>query len=102
MKCPVAVNCCVAPVGIEAFAGLTVIEVRPVSFPVPLSGTKAGLVIALSLIVSVPVREPSAEGVNVTPMLQLAPAPIPLPQVLLATAKSPLVPMEENNNVVFR
>ena len=102
LKWPVAVNCCVFPVAIEGFAGVTVIEVRPVSLPVPLSATRLGLPKALSLIVSVPCRRPTAVGVNVTPMVHLSPAPMPAPQVSLATAKSPLVAIDEKSNSVLR
>src|SRR5581483_2175306 len=48
--------------------------------------------VALSRILSVPVRVPVAVGSKVTLMVQLAPAPTELPQVLVC-AKSPLVPM---------
>src|SRR5205823_1091657 len=44
------------------------------SVPVPESATVCGLPGALSVIVSVPMREPSAVGVNVTLTAQLAPA----------------------------
>jgi hypothetical protein len=43
LKWPVAVNCSVSPAAIEALAGVTVIEVKPVSLPVPLSVTRVGL-----------------------------------------------------------
>jgi hypothetical protein len=43
MNCPVAANCSVLPAAIEGFAGVTVIEVRPLSVPVPLSATSVGL-----------------------------------------------------------
>lgn len=42
LKWPVAVNCSVFPAAIEGFAGATVIEVRPLSVPVPLSATSVG------------------------------------------------------------
>src|SRR5437016_2908473 len=57
--------------------------------PVPLSDTVCGLPVALSAIVTAPVRVPVAVGVNVTPMVQLAPAASDAPQVLVS-AKSPL------------
>ena len=47
LKWPVAVNCSVFPATIEGFAGVTVIEVRPVALPVPLSGIRVGLPKAL-------------------------------------------------------
>ena len=40
---PVAVNCWVSPSGIEGFAGVTAIEVKPVSLPVPLRESVSGL-----------------------------------------------------------
>lgn len=43
LKWPVAVNCCVLPSAIEELDGVTVIDVRPVSAPVPLSATVLGL-----------------------------------------------------------
>ena len=58
--------------------------------------------LALSLIVRAPVRLPIAVGVNVTFMVQLAPPGIPVPQVWLATPKSPLVAMEAILSGVFR
>jgi hypothetical protein len=43
LNCPVATNCCEVPRGIEGFAGVTVIEARPVALPVPVSATVIGL-----------------------------------------------------------
>lgn len=57
--------------------------------PVPDSVTCWGLPAAPSVIESVPFRLPVAVGVNVTLMVQLAPADNALPQ-LLVCAKSPL------------
>lgn len=51
------------------------IEVKPVRVPVPVKGAVCGLPGALSVMDSVPVRSPSAIGVNVTDIVQLAPAP---------------------------
>lgn len=51
--------------------------------PVPVKPTVCGLPLALSLIVSVALREPAAAGVNVTLMAQLAPAATELPQVFV-------------------
>jgi hypothetical protein len=48
--------------------------------------TICGLVTAESVNVRVPVAGPVAVGEKVTPTVQLAPAPIVAPQVLLATA----------------
>ena len=58
--------------------------------PVPLRLTFWGLLLALSVSVSVPVRFPGAEGVNVTLIVQPALAATEPAQVLV-WAKSPLV-----------
>lgn len=47
LKVPVAVNCWVAPRNIEGFAGVTVIELRPFTLPVPERLTTLGLPKAL-------------------------------------------------------
>src|SRR5260370_9051623 len=57
--------------------------------PIPVRLTDCGLPEALSVMLRVPVRLPDAVGVNVTLMVQLAPAATELPQVLV-WAKSPL------------
>jgi len=57
--------------------------------PVPVSETLCGLFEALSVMVSVPVREPLAVGVKVTLTVQLELAATLAPQ-LLVCAKSPL------------
>jgi hypothetical protein len=49
--------------------------------PIPLSVTFCGLPAALSLMLSAAVRVPDAVGLNVTVMLQFAPAANELPQV---------------------
>ena len=56
--------------------------------PVPLKDTVCGLPEALSVTVSVPVREPAAVGVKVTFRVQLLLAAREVPQLLL-WAKSP-------------
>jgi hypothetical protein len=61
------------------------------SVPVPLRLTVCGLFAAPSVNVKVPVRAPVVVGENVTPTVHVPPAPMLVPQVLLATAKSPLV-----------
>ena len=58
--------------------------------PVPLRLTVCGLLLALSVSLSVPVRFPVAVGVKVTLIVQLAPAATEPPQVLVSE-KSPLV-----------
>ena len=47
-------------------------------------------------------RTPTAVGVNVTPMVQLRPAPKLAPQVLLATAKSPVAIAGETLREILR
>lgn len=60
------------------------------SWPVPLRATLCGLSEALSEMLRVPVLVPPATGLNVTEIVQLAPALTLLPQVLF-WEKSPLV-----------
>ena len=64
------------------------------SQPLPVNGTVCGLPPALSVIVSVPARAPSAVGANVTLMMQFAPAAKLAPQGLLEIAKSPEAAIE--------
>lgn len=56
--------------------------------PVPLSDMVCGEPVALSVTLSVPVRAPTADGVNVIEIPQLAPAAMLDPQVFVS-AKSP-------------
>jgi hypothetical protein len=70
----VAVNCCVLPAAIEGDEGATAIETRDGAVPVPVSVTFCGLEVPVSVTVRVPLRAPRALGVNVTEMVQLAPA----------------------------
>lgn len=63
--------------------------------PVPVRLTVWGLFEAVSVNVTVPLIVPPAVGENVTPTVQLAPAPIPPPHVLLAMAKPAVVTMLE-------
>jgi len=60
---------------------------------VPVRLTVWRLFAALSVKVSEPVAAPVAVGENVIPTVQLAPAAIPVPQVLLAIVKPVLVTM---------
>ena len=60
--------------------------------PVPVRLMVCGLPAMLSVIVTAPVRMPVAVGVNVTLMVQLAPAATDVPQVLVCM-KSPLATM---------
>jgi hypothetical protein len=64
------------------------------ALPVPARLTVCGLLIALSAKLRVPVTAPSAAGVKVTPIVQLAPAAMLSPQVLLAMAKELPAEME--------
>jgi hypothetical protein len=57
--------------------------------PVPANAIVWGLLAAPSVTVTVPYRLPTAVGLNVTLIVQLAPAPRLAPQVLLS-AKSPV------------
>src|SRR5262249_39110013 len=86
---PVAVNCRVRPRAIDELAGVIARDVKPFAFPVPVRLTIAGLPKALWLMAIVPVRVPTAVGVNVTPIVQVPPATI-VPHVVVATAKSPV------------
>jgi hypothetical protein len=43
VKVPVAINCCLFPRGIEGLAGVTVIDFRPLTVPVPVKLTTLGL-----------------------------------------------------------
>jgi hypothetical protein len=61
--------------------------------PVPVSVTVCGLPVALSVIVSVPVRVPPAVGVKVTLIVQLAPAATVDPQVLVSAKSLLFVPV---------
>jgi hypothetical protein len=65
---------------------------KETAVPVPLKLTLCGLLLALSVRVSEPVRLAAAVGVKVTVMVQLAPAARLVPQVLV-WAKSPLAVM---------
>lgn len=71
---------------------LTVAEPEVDEAPVPERGIDCGLFVALSEIVTVPVRVPVAVGVKLTLMVQFAPAATVLPQVPVPPkAKSPLI-----------
>lgn len=67
--------------------------------PVPLRLTACGHLIALSAKVSVPLVAPSAVGVKVTPTVQVAPAAIPVPHVLLEMLNGPPAGTEMPVNV---
>jgi hypothetical protein len=61
--------------------------------PVPAKLTVCGLPLALSVMVSEALREPAAEGVNVTLIAQLAPAETVLPQVFVCVKSPALAPL---------
>ena len=61
--------------------------------PVPERLTVWGLPLALSAMLSAAVRAPLAEGVNITVILQLAPAPTEVPQVLAWVKSLALAPV---------
>ena len=65
---------------------------KETAVPMPLKLTLCGLLPALSVSVSVPLRGPAAVGLKVTRMVQLAPPARLVPQ-LLVWAKSPLAVM---------
>jgi hypothetical protein len=63
--------------------------------------TDCGLVTAPSVKVSAPVTAPAAVGANATPTLQLAPAAIPVPHVLLTILKGALASIFEKLSAVL-
>jgi hypothetical protein len=67
---------------------VTAIESKPAVDPVPDRPTVCGLLLPLSVTVSVPVREPTLVGVKVTLIVHRTPAATELPQVFV-WAKSP-------------
>jgi hypothetical protein len=73
VKVPVAVNCCVLPRAIETGCGVNAIETR-LGSPVPVRETVCGVLLALSLKVSVALLAPVALGEKVTDTVQRAPA----------------------------
>ena len=62
--------------------------------PVPLRGTVCGLPVALSTMVTLPVRGPATSGVKVTSIVHEPPAATDGPQLEL-NAKSPEIVMDE-------
>ena len=83
---PMACNCCLVPGAINGLPGSTAIETNPI--PVPLKLRICGLLLPLSVAVTVPVRGPAAAGVNVTVITQLEPLVNELGQ-LFCCVKSP-------------
>ena len=84
----------VVPTGWLPKLGLVGDNVAAGPVPVPDRATVCGLPLALSVTVSVPVREPPVVGVKVTLIVQLALAATVPPQLLVWT-KSPLTAMDE-------
>ena len=80
---PSAMNCFVMPRGTEALDGMTEIDVRPTSEPLPARLIICGLLIASSRTANIPPRNPIARGVNVTLMVQLPPGAKLAPQSLV-------------------
>jgi hypothetical protein len=70
----VAVNCSVWPAATATDAGVTAIDTREGAVPVPLSVTSCGLDPPLSVTVRVPERAPSAVGLKVIEIVQVAAA----------------------------
>ncbi len=89
LNVPVAVNCCVLPATTDGFAGVIAIEVNPAVDPVPVRLVVCGLLPALSVTVSVPVRVPTTVGVKVTLTVHFALLATDVPQVFVC-AKSPV------------
>lgn len=82
----------VSLVGVRLTAGATT--------PLPPSRIVCGLLGALLVIVSVPLRVPPVVGVNVTLRIQEEPAATQLPQ-LFVSAKSPFAEIEEMERIAF-
>src|SRR5437899_152648 len=78
-----AMKCFVMPRGTAALDGMTEIDVRPTSEPLPARLTICGLLIASSRTANIPPRNPLARGVNVTLMVQLPPGAKLAPQSLV-------------------
>jgi hypothetical protein len=81
-----------ATVGSEGRAAFASVLCAPAAIPVPLRDTDCGLPAALSEMLSTAVRVPDAVGLNVTLMLQLAPAAKELPQVCVWAKSAALIP----------
>jgi hypothetical protein len=84
----------VVPTAWEANVSEAAERLTPGTVPVPERATVRGLPVALSVIVTAPVRPPAAVGVNVTLMVQEAPAASEVPQAFVC-AKSPVATMPE-------
>ncbi len=80
---------------------MLVVESVTGAVPVPLRLTVCGLLIALSAKLTVPVVAPSAVGEKLTPTVQVAPAAMLAPHVLLAMANGPVALMLVNVSAVL-
>ena len=73
----------VVPIGWLPKVRLVAESVSVAKTPVPERATTCGLLAALSVIVREPERTPLVVGLNVTLIVQLEPAAMPLPQLLV-------------------
>lgn len=89
------------PNKIEGAAGVTARETKFGADPVPDRLATWGLLLALSVTVSVPILLPNAEGLNATLMLHVLPAGTLVPQVFVS-AKSPAAAMLVIASVVLK
>src|SRR5882724_176335 len=83
LNAPSATNCSTMPRGTEALDGLTEMDMRPTSEPLPERLITCGQLVASSRTANIPPRNPLALGVNVTLMVQLPPGSKLAPQVLV-------------------
>ena len=79
----------VAPTAVFAKERLAGITLAFPELPVPVSDTVCGLLVALSVMATVALRVPAAEGVNTTLMVQVPEPWSVVPQVFEEIAKSP-------------
>ena len=84
----------------EGFAGVTVIKDKFGTAPVPLKDAVCGLLLALSVKVRVPLRDPCPLGENDTDTLQLARAANDEGQLEFTTKSLRLLEMEVIVNAV--
>jgi len=80
---PVAVNCWVPPTDTDGFDGVIAMEVNPVVEPDPDKLAVCGLLLPLSLTLSVPVRVPTTVGVKEMLIVHLPLEATLTPQVLV-------------------
>jgi hypothetical protein len=91
------VDCVVAEVPTSVLGNVSVLEVNVAcgAVPVPVRAAVCGEPVALSTTDIEALRLPAEAGVNVTVMVQLAPAASEVPQLLLSPKLLELVPMTE-------